>query len=95
MNNGWRYTAEYRDGSFTRIRWQRGGQPPQVSTLTYSYLSPQGHPVYTGAFQASTRVTLVDFSNGNVGPGSQISVRVEEWGTSTGFCGGRPVPAAW
>jgi len=87
MDNGWAYTANFVDGRFTEIRWERSGQPPQTSTLTFSNTNAQGQPIYTGAFQAATAVTLLDLSGGNVGPGSQISVSVEEWGTSTGTCG--------
>ena len=87
MNNGWAYTAKFVNGRFTEIRWERSGQPPQTTTLTFSTTNAQGQPVYTGVFQSATSVTLVDLSRGNVTPGSQISVSVEEWGTSTGTCG--------
>lgn len=87
MNNGWAYTAEFLDGRFTQIRWERSGQPPQTTTLTFSNTNAQGQPIYTGAFQAATAVTLIDLSGGNVNPGSEISVSVEEWGNSTGTCG--------
>ncbi|WP_206602870.1 hypothetical protein [Leptolyngbya ohadii] len=86
MNNGWFYTAEFRDGRFTQIQWQRSGQPPQTTTLTFSSTNGQGQPIYTGAFQAATAVTLVDLSGGNVQPGSQVSVEVEEWGWARGNC---------
>ncbi|GAB4369819.1 MAG: hypothetical protein Kow00121_10070 [Elainellaceae cyanobacterium] len=97
MNNGWAYTAEFLDGRFTQIRWQRSGQPPQTTNLTFSNTNAQGQPLYTGAFQAATTVTLVDLSGGNVSSGSQISVSAEEWGTSTGTCstsagGSAPLP---
>lgn len=87
MNNGWAYTADFLDGRFTQIRWERSGQPPQTTNLTFSNTNAEGQPIYTGAFQAATSVTLVDLSGGNVNPGSQISVSVQEWGTSTGTCG--------
>lgn len=87
MNNGWSYTAEFVNGRFTQVRWQNSGQPPQTTTLTFSSTNAQGQPIYTGAFQAATAVTLTDLSGGNVGSGSQISMAVEEWGTSTGTCG--------
>ncbi|MFB2839293.1 hypothetical protein [Floridanema evergladense] len=87
MNNGWNYTAEYLNGRFTQIRWERSGQPPQVSRLTFYRTNPQGEPVYRGSFQAATLVTLVDLSRGDVRRGSQISVGVEEWGWSRGTCG--------
>ncbi|NJL84217.1 MAG: hypothetical protein HC890_17195 [Chloroflexaceae bacterium] len=87
MNNGWAYRAEFVDGRFTQIRWERSGQPPQTTNLTFSSTNAQRQPIYTGAFQAATAVTLVDLSGGNVSQGSQISISVEEWGTSTGTCG--------
>lgn len=87
MNNGWTYTAEFLDGRFTQVRWETSGQPPQTTTLTFSSTNTQGQPIYNGAFQAATTVTLVDLSGGNVQSGSEISVSVEEWGTSTGTCG--------
>lgn len=86
MNNGWVYTAEFVDGRFTRIRWERSGQPPQTTNLTFSNTNAQGQPIYTGAFQAATAVTLVDLSGGNVQPGSAVSVGVEEWGWARGRC---------
>lgn len=86
MNNGWTYSAEFLNGRFTLIRWQRSGQPPQVSNLTFRSTNAQGQPIYTGAFQSATTVTLVDLSRGNVRPGSEISVGVEEWGWSRGRC---------
>lgn len=87
MSNGWNYTAEFLDGRFTQIRWERSGQPPQVSTLTFSSTNSLGEPIYRGSFQAATTVTLIDLSKGAVGPNSQISVGVEEWGWSRGTCG--------
>lgn len=87
MDNGWRYTAEFVNGRFTQIRWQRAGQPSQTTNLKFLNTNKQQQPVYTGAFQAATQVTLVDLSGGNVKSGSSISVTVEEWGTSTGQCG--------
>lgn len=87
MNNQWQYTAQFVDGRFTQVTWNRAGQPPQVSSLTFSSTNNQGQPIYNGSFQAATAVTLIDLSGGDVRPGSQISVSVEEWGTSTGTCG--------
>lgn len=86
MNNGWTYSAEFLNGRFTLIRWQRSGQPPQVSNLTFRATNAQGQPIYTGAFQGATTVTLVDLSGGNVRPGSEVSVGVEEWGWARGRC---------
>jgi hypothetical protein len=87
MNNGWSYTAEFLDGRFTQIRWERAGQPPQVSPLTFLSNNVQGQPIYRGALLAAVSVTLVDLSGGDVRAGSQISVGVEEWGWSRGTCG--------
>lgn len=87
MTNGWGYNAEFVNGRFTQIRWDRSGQPPQVSTLTFDTTDAKGQPIYRGSFQAATAVTLVDLGKGNVGVGSQVSVGVEEWGWSRGNCG--------
>ncbi len=87
MKTGWNYNAQFLNGRFTQIRWERSGQPPQVSELTFSSTNAQGQPIYRGAFQGATSVTLVDLSKGNVQPGSQVSVGVEEWGWSRGNCG--------
>jgi hypothetical protein len=97
MNNGWAYSASFVNGRFTQIRWERSGQPPQTTTLSFSGTNAQGLPLYRGSFQGATAVTLVDLSNGNVQPGSQVTVTAEEWGTSTGTCGlsaggGNPAP---
>lgn len=86
MNNGWSYNAEFVDGRFTQIRWNRSGQPPQVSTLTFDTTNSKGEPIYRGTFMAATAVTMVDLGKGNVQPGSQVSVGVEEWGWSRGNC---------
>ncbi|BAU10919.1 hypothetical protein LEP3755_14110 [Leptolyngbya sp. NIES-3755] len=85
-SNGWSYNAKFVDGRFTQITWNRAGQPPQVSPLTFFRTNAQGEPVYRGSFQGATAVTLVDLGQGNVRPGSQISVGVEEWGWSRGTC---------
>ncbi|MEL0588795.1 MULTISPECIES: hypothetical protein [Planktothrix] len=87
MNNGWTYSAQFLNGRFTEIRWERSGQPPIVSNLSFQSTNNARQPVYTGSIMAATMVTLVDLSRGNVRPGSQISVTAEEWGTSTGNCG--------
>lgn len=87
MNNGWNYKAEYLNGRFTQIRWERSGQPPQVSRLTFYRTNAQGEPVYRGSLKAAVSVTLIDLSRGDVRRGSQISVSVEEWGSSRGTCG--------
>jgi hypothetical protein len=86
MNNGWNHNAEFVNGRFTQIRWQRAGQPPQVTTLTFDTTNAKGEPIYRGTFMAATKVTLVDISRGDVRSGSQISVGVEEWGWSRGTC---------
>jgi len=85
-SNGWSYTAQFVNGRFTQIAWNRSGQPQQVSPLTFYRNNAQGQPVYRGSFQGATAVTLVDLGQGNVRPGSQISVGVEEWGWSRGTC---------
>jgi hypothetical protein len=87
MNNGWSYSAEFVNGRFERIRWNRQGQPPQVSTLTFKNTNQKGQPLYRGSLFAAVTVTLIDLSKGDVRPGSQISVSVEEWGWSRGTCG--------
>lgn len=87
MNNGRNYNAEFLNGKFTQIRWTQSGQPPQVSTLTFSSNNAKGQPIYRGTFQGAVAVTLVDLGKGNVRPGSEISVGVEEWGWSRGKCG--------
>lgn len=87
MNNQWAYSAEFLDGRFTQIRWERSGQPPQVSQLTFVTNNVQGQPIYRGTLLAAVTVTLVDLSGGDVRSGSEISVGVEEWGWSRGTCG--------
>ncbi len=32
MNNGWTYSAQFLNGRFTEIRWERPGQPPSSPT---------------------------------------------------------------
>lgn len=86
MRNGWNYTADFVNGQFTQIRWERSGQPPQVTTLTFSATNAAGEPIYRGSFQAATAITLVDLSRGAVRVGSEISVGAEEWGWSRGTC---------
>jgi len=86
MNNGWSYNAKFVDGRFTQITWNQSGQPPQVTPLTFQRTNAQGQPIYRGPFLGATTVTLVDLGKGNVRPGSQISVGVEEWGWSRGTC---------
>jgi len=87
MNNGWSYSAEFLNGRFERIRWTRSGQPPQVSSLSFKNTNNKGQPIYRGSLFAAVSVTLIDLSKGDVRPGSQISVGVEEWGWSRGNCG--------
>lgn len=62
MNNGWGYMADFVNGRFTQICWQQSGQPSQTSSLTFSSTNAQGQPIYRGAFQAATAVTLIDLS---------------------------------
>jgi hypothetical protein len=91
MDSGWSYTAEFLDGRFTHIRWERSGQPPQMTSLTFVANNIQGQPIYQGSLMAAVSVTLVDLSGGGVETGSEISVGVEEWGWSRGTCGTSPV----
>lgn len=86
MANGWRYSALFLDGRFTQIRWDRSGQPTQTSALTRAATNSAGEPIYRGSFREATAVTLVDLGKGNVRPGSQVSVGVEEWGWARGTC---------
>ncbi len=86
MTNGWAFRADFVPGGFTQIRWTRDGEQPQISTLTFSETNAQGERIYRGAFRAATNVTLVDLSRGNVRPGSEVSVGVDEWGWSRGQC---------
>jgi hypothetical protein len=90
MRNGWTYRAEFVDGRFTRIRWNRQGQPPQVSPLTFSGTNDKGQPIYRGGLFAAVAVTLVDLSKGEIVPGAKVSVNVEEWGWSRATCGVSP-----
>lgn len=87
MNNGWSYSAEYIDGQFSRIRWTRQGKPPQTTNLTYDTINNKDQPIYRGGLMGALGVTLIDLSGGNVRPGSQISVMVDDWGSSRGNCG--------
>lgn len=84
--NGWNYDAKFVDGRFTQITWTRSGQPTQVSPLTFDRKNEQGQPIYRGAFQEATAISLVDLGQGNVSPGSQVSVGTEEWGWARGTC---------
>ncbi|MGV0027166.1 hypothetical protein [Phormidesmis priestleyi] len=85
-SNGWNYNAKFANGRFTQITWTRSGQPPQVSPLTFDRKNEQGQPIYRGAFQGATAIALVDLGQGNVRPGSQVSVGTDEWGWARGTC---------
>lgn len=87
MNNGWSYSAEFIDGQFSRIRWTRQGKPPQTTNLTYDSINNKDQPVYTGGLMGALGVTLIDLSGGDVRPGSQITVTVDDWGRSRANCG--------
>ncbi|WP_245927584.1 hypothetical protein [Aphanothece hegewaldii] len=87
MTNGWSYSAEYIDGQFARIRWTRSGKPPQTTNLTYESINNRDQPVYRGGLMGALGVTLIDLSGGDVQPGSQITVKVDDWGTSQASCG--------
>ncbi|MER3435472.1 MAG: hypothetical protein C4288_19240 [Leptolyngbya sp. ERB_1_1] len=84
--NGWNYDAKFADGRFTQITWTRAGQPTHVSQLTFDRKNDQGQPIYRGSFQGATAISLVDLGQGNVRPGSQVSVGTEEWGWARGTC---------
>jgi hypothetical protein len=86
MKNGRTFSATFLNGLFTQIRWEQSGQPPQVSPLSFSSTNSLGQPIYRGAFQGATAVTLVDLSKGNVSSSSEVSVGVEEWGWARGYC---------
>lgn len=86
MNNGFGYMVHHQHNRFTSIVWERPGQPPTTTTLTFDNNNEQGQPIYRGSFLAATAVTMVDLSGGNPGPGSQVSIGVEEWGWSRGIC---------
>ncbi len=85
-SNGRNYDAQFRNGRFTQITWTRSGQPTQVSPLTFDRNNEQGQPIYRGSFQGATAISLVDLGQGNVRPGSQVSVGTEEWGWARGTC---------
>ncbi|NEQ36984.1 MAG: hypothetical protein F6K40_12160 [Okeania sp. SIO3I5] len=83
------YTATYLDGSFTQVRFDRSPDlPPVVSELTYDTVNEQGEPIYRGAYLGAADVVLIDTSKGNVKPGSEISVAVDNnWNVERGICG--------
>jgi len=55
-------------------------------SLSFKNTNNKGQPIYRGSLFAAVSVTLIDLSKGDVRPGSQISVGVEEWGWSRGNC---------
>lgn len=82
------YTATYVDGLFTKIRFDRGiGLPPVTSELTYDFVNDEGEPVYRGAYLGAADVVLIDHSKGNVQPGSEVTVAVDNnWNQQRGVC---------
>lgn len=83
------YTATYVDGLFTLVRFDRSSKfPPVTSELTYDTVNEQGQPIYRGSFLGAANVILIDLSGGNVRPGSEVSVAVDNgWNQQRGACG--------
>lgn len=83
------YTATYLDGFFTEVKFDRTPDLPPVTTeLTYSGENEQGEPIYRGAYLGMADVILIDLSKGNVKPGSEVSVAVDNnWNQERGLCG--------
>ncbi|NER19238.1 MAG: hypothetical protein F6J86_03195 [Symploca sp. SIO1B1] len=82
------YKATYVDGLFTKILFIRPGLPPINSELTYDSVNSQGQPIYRGAYLGAADVVLIDLSKGNVKPGSEVSVAVDNlWNQQRGICG--------
>lgn len=86
---GYPYTAQYLDGLFTEILFERSPSlPPVITELTYDTVNEQGEPIYRGAYLGAADVVLVDLSKGNVKPGSEVSVKVDaSWNQERGICG--------
>lgn len=87
--DGYPYTANYVDGLFTEVKFDRdSSQPPVTSTLTYDGVNEEGEPIYRGGYLGMADVVLVDRSKGNVQPGSEVSVAVDSrWNQTRGVCG--------
>lgn len=87
--DGYPYTANYLDGLFTEVIFDRdSSQPPVTSELTYDGVNEEGEPIYRGAYLGAADVTLVDRSKGNVKTGSEVSVAVDgRWNQTRGVCG--------
>lgn len=83
------YTATYVDGLFTQVQFDRSPNlPPVVSELTYDTVNEQGQAVYRGGYLGAADVVLIDISGGNVKPGSEVSVSVDNlWNLERGICG--------
>jgi hypothetical protein len=82
------YKAEYVDGVFRKIVFQRQDAPPVTSDLKYDKQNDQGQPIYRGAFLGAADVVLIDLSGGNVRSGSQVSIAVDgQWNKKRGTCG--------
>ncbi|NES65999.1 MAG: hypothetical protein F6K24_12425 [Okeania sp. SIO2D1] len=86
---GYPYTATYVDGRFTQVRFDRSPDlPPVVSELTYDGVNGEGQPIYRGGYLGAADVVLIDISGGNVKPGSEVSVSVDnQWNLERGICG--------
>lgn len=87
-HRGNEYKAEYVDGVFRRIVFQRRDAPPVTSDLKYDKVNDQGQPIYRGAFLGAADLVLIDLSGGDVRPGSQVSISVDgQWNQKRGTCG--------
>ncbi|MGL5511417.1 MAG: hypothetical protein ACRC2J_03590 [Microcoleaceae cyanobacterium] len=87
-HRGNEYRAEYVDGVFRRIVFQRQDAPPVTSDLKYDKVNDQGQPIYRGAFLGAADLVLIDLSGGDVRPGSQVSISVDgQWNKKRGTCG--------
>ncbi|NET60471.1 MAG: hypothetical protein F6K47_31335 [Symploca sp. SIO2E6] len=82
------YQATYVDGLFTQISFTRPDLPPVITELTYDTVNSQGEPIYRGGYLGAADVVLIDLSKGNVKPGSEVSVAVDNlWNSQRGICG--------
>ncbi|NEP44379.1 MAG: hypothetical protein F6K35_36220 [Okeania sp. SIO2H7] len=88
-HGGYPYEATYVDGLFTQVRFDRSPSlPPVTSELTYDTVNEQGEPIYRGGYLGMADVVLIDLSKGNVRPGSEVSVAVDNgWNQERGVCG--------
>jgi len=81
------YTATCVDGRFTQVLFSRPDLPPVYSNLTYDTVNGQGEPIYRGSYLGAADVVLIDLSKGNVKPGSEVSVAVDNlYNIQRGVC---------